>query len=474
VLRRNQLFIASSGERLAAFTVSDEQGKPPLVPIAVHQLQTPHSGPMHLYAGTDGQLWLGTSAVRRFQVEADTIKLDQKSMPPGVSTQPLSAIGSHLYSGRRLPFAQAVLFTRADQEQMVGEWRAVLGERIVAATAGGSGSLVCVGETGNVFRMTEADVERGGFILTEASKLRVAEDTTEPLRAAVLPDGRIAVACGLPEPQFWVVNTVGQTERRVPLDVPLESDPVALEEGFVLPLPGKLHFVRRTSGPPVRDLLLPVGAEGAAGAVPRAWRHVVAAGPDSVVAIDSSDRMLRVQYRTEPTPHLFEVTNLQLEQPVDQRPVVENNQLFLADAGGRLQVLDAATFDVLGELELGGTASSPLWLAGERLYVEVDRSNLLCFELAPEVRQLWSVRLADAGGAGDAGIAGPPLARGDHVLVAGQDGSVRLLDSATGETTKQLRLPLPLDAGPLEFGPHTLVRSIDGSVYRVDVSAMSE
>jgi hypothetical protein len=467
------LFVPSSGERIAAFTVSDEQGKPPLVRIAVHQLQTPHSGPMHLYAGADGQLWMGTSAVRRFELQADTIRLDQKELPPGVSAQPIVAMGGHLYSGRRLPYAQAVLFTRAEQEEMVGEWRVVLGERVLAMSAAGSESLVCVGETGSVFRVPAADVQNGGFVLTEASRLRVPEETTEPLRASVLSDGRIAVACGLPESQFWVVNTVGQTERRVPLDMPLEADPVALEEGFVLPLPGKLHFVRRTAGPPVKDLLLPIGAEGAgAGATQRAWKHVVAAGPDSVIAIDGGGRLLRVQYRTAPTPHLFEVTQLQLEQLVDQRPVVHNERLFGVDATGKLHVLDASTFDVQGEFDLGAAASGPLWAAGDRLFIETEPGALFCFEVAPEVKPLWSVPLAQEGN-GDFALAGAPLASPEGVIVTCRDGRVLVLNPETGAVAKQVRLPLPLDSGAMVFGPQIVVTSVDGSVYQVNLSAMS-
>ena len=50
---------------------------------------------MHLHAGADGQLWLGTSAVRRFELQADTIKLDQNALPPGVATLTLSP-GMHI------------------------------------------------------------------------------------------------------------------------------------------------------------------------------------------------------------------------------------------------------------------------------------------------------------------------------------------------------------------------------------------
>jgi hypothetical protein len=427
---------------------------------------------MHLYAGADGQLWMGTSAVRRFQLQADTIKLDQNALPPGVSAQPLVAVGGELYSGRRLPYAQSVLFTRADQENMVGEWRVILGERVLAASAG-SDSLVCVGETGSVFRVSGAELESGGFVLNEASRLRVSEETTEPLRALVLGDGRVAAACGLPEPQFWVINTVGQTERRVPLDVPLEADPVALEDGFVLPLPGKLHFVRRTAGPPVKDLLLPIGAEGAAaGAEQRSWKHVIAAAADSVVAVDGGGRLLRVQYRTAPTPHLFEVTQLQLEQPVDQRPVVHDERLFLVDASGRLHVLDAATFDVLGDFDIGAPPGGPLYVAGDRLYLETESGELFCFDLAEEVKPLWSAPLAPQGG--DHALAGAPLSSADGVIVTIRDGRVLVLNAETGAVAKQVRLPLPLDSGALAFGPHTVVTTVDGSVYRVDLAAMDE
>ena len=110
------------------------------------------------------------------------------------------------------------------------------------------------------------------------------------------------------------------------------------------------------------------------------------------------------------------------------------------------------------------------------MYVETDAPELHCFELSPDVKPLWATALGGEGddGGDEAGLAGAPLETGEGVIIASRDGRVRLLDRETGAMKKQLALPLPLDSGPLGFGQSTLVTTIDGSVYRVDVSAMSE
>ncbi|MBW3539929.1 MAG: PQQ-binding-like beta-propeller repeat protein, partial [Planctomycetes bacterium] len=473
VLRRNQLFVPSTGERITAFVVSDEQGKPPLVRIAGHQLQVPHSGPMHLYAGANGQLWMGTSAVRKFDLEAETLKVDPTQMPRGTSSQPLWMTGQqYVYSGRRSPYSSAVLFTRADRDQLVGEWLVVLGEPLLAWTTAGD-SLVTAGESGNVFRVTADALQAGGFVLSEARRLPLHEDLNDPLGARELAGGRLAVYSPAPEPRVWVLNSAGQIERGVPLDDSLEADPVALGEGLALPLPGRLKYVgARLGEAAVADYLMSIGDVER----PR-WVHLETSADDSVLAVDSRGKLMRIELRMAPKRHLYEVAQLELPAPVDVPFCVYEGKAIVADASPRLHVLDALTLDALGESPLDSPATSALYAVDGRVYVETGGQALHAFALEPELKRLWTLPLVAAAGANGPeprGLAGAPLATPEGLLVTDKSGVIRLLDAETGEPRRTLRLPLPITHGPRLLGPNFIAATIDGSIYRIDPSQMAD
>ena len=116
VLRGSQLVVAATGERLNAFTVSDNPEKKGLAPNGIYKIQEGYAGPMELALGPDQQFWLASSAFRRFEVLNDTIRLDQDSTAPGIASQPLQIIGDQFFVGRHPPYAEAVIFTQVDRE----------------------------------------------------------------------------------------------------------------------------------------------------------------------------------------------------------------------------------------------------------------------------------------------------------------------------------------------------------------------
>lgn len=459
VLRGKQLFVPSTDERVAAFTVTDEKNQRVLTPVATQQAEPARSGSLYLLAGPDGQLWMSSSVLRKLRLTTDSFKLDSKQIGGGAGSQPLEAIGRRLFIGKNLPYSGTVVFLQADREEMTSLWKTVLGAEIIATSTPDERSSVFLTEAGDVFYAAESDIKTGGFNFRAAVELKIPEGLVEPPVAAAIGQGMTAVYCGAPEPRLWIIAPGGQIDRELKLEQPLEAAPVLVGKDLLLPLPGRLKHVPAGRGiPAVDDYLLPIGQ----GKTPR-WQVLKSAGEGEIIAAVEGTRLLRIQMRTSPVPHLAGVADLDLEQKLDKGFVVRDGQIFLADASGRLQIRDASDLRLLGEAELNAAPSSPVWLDNDHVYVEVGRQQLHCYRIAPGFPQVWTAPVTGVG------LAGAPLTVGDRVVVAKRDGGIELLDRKTGKSLSQQHVGQPLSRGPLRVGSLVVVASIDGSLYQVDV-----
>ena len=464
VLRGPQLFVPSSGEQISAFTVSDDVDQKAISSVASRQLQTPHSGAMYLSVGADGEFWMASSALRKFQLTAESIKLDNKELAVGLSSQPLQSIGQHLYLGRRLAASGAVVFTRTDREKMSSQWRTVVGSGIVACTTIGTDSVRCLTQAGDLFDVRAKDLQTGGFKTRADSQLKLPESLVDPLHAVALPGGRSVAYCGNPQPHLWVLNQLGLIDRDFKLEGSLEADPVFLSDALVLPLSGKLKtLVLKTGQRSVEDFVAPIQTQlNGKNQQPPSWSHLVALDRTHMIVVDSSGKLANVQFRTQPIPHLKEIVALSLEHPVHVDFVVHGGKVILADAGQRLQIINASDLQRQSQLELIAPASNALWLVGDNLYVETGRNQLHCFQVGQTLKQLWSIPL-DGGT-----LADRPLIFENMLVLANQDGTVLSVNPSTGEVKNRIRLGQPISLGPRQLGDTIFVAAIDGSLYRIE------
>lgn len=454
----NLLLVPSGAERITAFTVSDRAGEPPLTRLATQKVPEIADGAMYLSAGPDGQFWLASHALKKFQLEGDAIKLQDAPGANGAAAGPLQALDRYLILGRHSPLSAAVLVARFDRETLVGDWQTTLGARVIAWTGGGDNPLVGVSETGDVLRVTAADVRAGGFGTSTTPALKLPADLTEPLRATTLADGRIAVHCGGAQPKLWLVSATGQIERSLDLPAPLETHPVVLPRGIVLPLPGRLRLIPVDSDEgTVEDYIAPLGQNP-----PAAWAWLGVIDDTQLLAIDGTGRVLRIEARDSPVRHLFEVTGTSLGAAVDVAPILHDGQLLVA-AGRRLRAFDVSTLETLAETELPQPASNALWSIGNRLLVETGRDTLRTFDLTADLKPGWTVPLAPS-----VGLPGPPLRLDNRLILAQRDGTLQTVDWEAGTPQQRQTFPLPLTGGPRQIGDVTVVPTLDGSLYRLD------
>ena len=340
---------------------------------------------------------------------------------------------------------------------MQGLWRTVLSTNIVAASPSSIGrALLTVSDFGEVFRIPLDDLSESAFHLESISRFRLPDGLREPVGGLVLPDGRMAAWCGGREPALWTINSTGHLEQRWPLPAAPETDPVPLAGGIATALPGRLHMT--ASGRRVDDYR---NSDELNQQV--TWKALVPVSDTQLLALNSDDQLVRVEYRTSPRPHLAEVSITQMDGSIDVAPVASGEFLVVVTVDGRLILMRAATLELLAEVQLEAAAGQPAAISGNRLFVDVGGREVRVFDFSAELTATGSFPLNRDQ------LVSPPLALADGgFLAALSGGTVLRLDPDGNSSGPPVRLSQQLQRGPLIAGETILVVAFDGSLYSLN------
>jgi hypothetical protein len=160
---------------------------------------------------------------------------------------------------------------------------------------------------------------------------------------------------------------------------------------------------------------------------------------------------------------LFHVSTTRLQDAIELQPTADRDFLVAVTAEGNLQVMSAATLEILGQTPLGGQPNKPASIAGERIFVDVARQELRVFERNASLKQTGMLKLDGRF------LVGPPIvARDGGFVICLSDGQVMLLDADGNATEKVKNLGQAARTGPLVVGKSLIVISNDGSLYSVE------
>lgn len=488
ILRGNQLVVPSSGEQLAAFSVNDDVGREGLSPVAQYRIREDEDiekrratdegdkdnpepvarpvaatarVPLYVVLGADRQFWAASSAFRRFEIGPDAIHMDSNALALGIATQNLQLIGDQFFVGRKATFHDAVIFSAVDRDRMVSPWRTVLGTRLLELVPGRAGGAVGLSEAGHVILAGPDRLRTGGIDLKGAVELDLPNHVQQPLITSTLHDGRIFMVAVGDVTQLWIISTGGQIDLNSKLAKKelVQSGAVLVDDGLIVPLPGRLKLVPVAGGrKAVQDWLAPAGEKPAP-----AWKHLLRLDSDEILAFNADGLLMRIQVRIGDVPHLAEAAKIQLDQPVDIAPIVRGDSLVLAEAAGTIKHLNCRTFDLEGSRKFPSPVRG-LWLAGSSWLVWSGDGKLNCISEGRDLPIRWSLDLK--------GLepAGPPLEDGQKLWIACRDGSVISVDSGNGTDTGRLRVPQALTMGLKKFDDAVFAVACDGALYRLELS----
>ena len=452
VLRGNVLVVPSLPERVTAFSLSDDPGRPPLTRLTGAELPDPQGVPTYLVAGPDGTVWAAGTVLRKLRLTADGWSIGQEATAPGRHTQPPQESGESLFLARTLPAGQAVYVSQADRQTLVGSWRTVLGAQVLAVASAADAAAV-ITDAGQVETITPQTWPAQGLAFANARSLPNFNDTDPaPLHGAALHDGRAVLWRGGAEPELWLVPPGGPPGRPQRLPGPLETAPIALDAGLVLPLAGRLELLS-SAGTKTEAFLLPVTGGGPSAAP--AWRSLARIDGERLAALDASGTLRTIALRAEPLPHLAEVAAVAVETTPSAVLVSMGDRLALP-SGMRVQLFDPAGLRPVAQATLPAAITGGPWAVDDTLFVAAG--NLLVAFDAPSLSERWRADLA-------APAAGPPLSHNKRWLAASQTGRVVKV-AADGSVRGSLQLHEPL-IGLRNIAGAAVAISLGGTLHQL-------
>jgi outer membrane protein assembly factor BamB len=459
MLRGSELFVPSTPQRVTAFRVTDEPNQPPLSLVGSNQLEEGVQTRMFLLAGPNNQVWLAGRDLRKFQTRTNAIELESGLTAEGIHLQPIQVLDQNAFLTTRTPVLDSVYFTRADLQQMNGIWRTVLGSRVVAlAPAAGGQSLLAVADYGEAYRVPLDDIAKGGFALESTSRFRLPEKLASSVGGLVLSDGRPIAWCGAPEPAMWTFTATGQLERRWPLAAAPELPPIALANGAVFAMSGRLHLTGLSGGQAVSDYQASRSADAQA-----PWKSLTALSATQLLAVTDDNQFVRVEYRPAPRPQLAEVSVTKFPHEIEVAPAAGDGFVAVATIEGQLMLMQASTLEVVAQADLGGLASAPPAITGGFIFVDVANQQTLVFKLDAQLSPAGSIPLD-----GHALAGAPVPLPGGGFVVGRTDGLLVRLDANGAATDLRRPLGYSLQSGPTLIHDRIVVVSRDGSLTVID------
>ena len=460
LLRGNKLFVPAVGEQFSAFTVSDNKEQEPLLDIARPPAQSEYDGAVYLLDGPDGRLWSASDHLRKFQLTQDALPEDQEQrIFIGAAGQPLQKIGETVYVGQRTLGSDAIRLVLVDGEEMSEYSKTVVGTSILAILQISTDSVLCLTSTGELLQVNSQKLETGGFLFQSEGSIDIPDDVKEPLHAGVLPGNRIAVTCGGNSPMLWIINQAGKISQEVTLTKGAVLDPIPLAGGAVTALPARLQLLGMPGGRLVEDFM---GTIEQAESVQ--WASVVPVDDEYILVTDVEGSIKRLGYRTSPKPHLQRIETLDVGQKVHVPPAVDKGRMLVADASGKMQLLDVNGFRQVAEVMLVAPAFGKLTILGDRVLVQTEDRQLRCLALDKKLAEVWSLDM------GEDSVSGTPLIEDGSLILGTMQGRVLVLDPESGDEKRTLQLDQVIEHGPFKLGSHLVVVSIDGSLYRIESS----
>jgi len=456
VARGNVLFVPSSMERIAVFSMSDDAGQPPMTRLAGVQIPDAKDVPTFLVPGPDGMLWAAGSALRKLRLAAGKLELMQGELAPGRHTQPPQLSGESLFVARALPSAPAVYVSQADREAMTGSWRTVIGAG-VAGIAASDVELTLVTTAGQSLVVAERDLASGGFSDTRILP-QWDENAQQPLFGTTSGAEGLVWRDGSPVLSWRLRGGETPGAPRALSAMP-QCSPVRLSGGWVLPLPGRLEWLADSVGSKVDAFLLPVGGEGSDSS---RWQSLVKLDDERLIAADERGTLRLIHLRQEPLPHLGEGASVTLEVPLKRPPAAIGDRVAVAE-GNVLRLLDPAGLRSVAEAKLESPITGGPWTHDSTVFVETNFRRLFAFDVAA-LDAKWNVDV-------EAPVADAPLSAEARWFVGTQTGRLIGL-SEGGEEQQRFEMLTPLSHG-LSMGRYVVAMGLDGALYPLPKEAAS-
>jgi hypothetical protein len=269
------------------------------------------------------------------------------------------------------------------------------------------------------------------------------------------------------ETKIWVINSDAQEVHSNTYSGEMQTGPVLLQNGVILPLPGRLKlFSLKKGAPQVGDYEMEVTQDEKQ---PR-WTYLTVLN-GQVIATDERGGIVRVQLTiVAGQTSLGKAVARKLDRPVSQGMTVLDKKLIITDSSGQLHWLSSLSLTPTASHPLPEKVTNNLWSHNGYLYVETAYQRLRCFKFENnEFKQVWEKTLLSK-----SGLVGSPMSADGSLLIAERNGAISWIDPQNGETRKTFLLGEDINHMPRKINNEYVVLSIDGSLHRIPLQSLKK
>ena len=462
----------AAGDRggAVAYAVGAYGEKTPFRPIAKMNPDAFPTGPAFPLARSERELWVGSGRSGRYELdpEAGKVTATWTLAAAGPAVFPPQVAGKLLVLSQQHTEGPGVALWGIEPESGAVKWRTVLGARWPSppsVNAGGD-QLVALGIDGNLLSLSQEMLAKGGFVtglFPKPGGFRVPSSALTRLEG----NGWTAVVPALGASTLLVRAADALEFKDVGLPCPMGAKPIGWAGGIFVPgEDGRAYLIDALTGESRAEPYVPPFDK----ARPSRWRAPAAIGSDAIALADTSGRLRRINFVTDPRPRLIVAAETALGADLAADPVSTKSAVVVVTSDNRVRAFATRDLSALGAWALEAPLASAPAIAGGRVFVADTAGNLLA--IGEDGQRLWSTKLT---GKGDTiALIGTPAIRDDQVWLLARDGTLHARSLADGSPVSHASLGVLPYGGPLSFGKDLVVPTGFGTVRSLTINAQGE
>ncbi len=467
IVSRRRILVVTDRRAIELYDVdpNNEAGTP--VTTAASQSATAEA-PIISYALLDrGYLWVANNRYTKLQVQASTGKLPSEWVQDetDVYVSPLRLVRDVVVSVHRRQGTEGVTVSATPINEKMPSWQTELAVPIRQVHVNGD-QIQALNARGQLYDITPDDVAAGKI---SQAALRATEDPrqmlflahAEPLDAT---QWVLSPSKDYTQVVFYEPGNAQQRLRLLQTTVPPDTaavPPVAFGGGLLIPqIDGQVSLVDPVTG---AERLHAFHPEIAAGSKSQ-WVLPAVLGDGGEFAIaDNRRRLYRVAVKNDPEPHLAEMQNVDVKDPLVGRLASVGQVCYGVMRSGGDDLVACFTLPNLTAAQqwpLEGRVTYGPERVGDVVLVASDE-QMMCVDA--DQKQRWVVSLEHGA------LAGPPVMDNSSLFVAFIDGTVASMNAASGEVTASLDVGEPLASGVIRFGDQLLVATRSATLFVIAI-----
>ena len=440
----------ATGDRggAVAYSVGAYTEKAPFRAIARMNPDASPSGPAYSLARSERELWLASGRSGRYELdlEGSKIKASWTLASAGPAVFPPQIAGKLLVLSQQNVDGPGVGLWGIEPESGAIKWRTVLGApwpSPPSAESSGEG-LVALGIDGRAMKLSREQLSKGGFVTEVLPRPGGFKIPTSAL-ARLEGKGWSAVVPAIGSTTILVMATDAKEFKEIGLPCPIGAKPLAWSGGLFVPGDdGRAYLIDPLTGESRAEPFVPPFDKSRQSR----WRTPTALGPDALALADTSGKLRRINFVTDPRPRLVVAAETSLGGDPAADPVATKSAVIVVTSDNRVRSLAARDLSATGAWPLAAPLSAPPALAGSRVFIADTSGNVLV--LGDDGQRICSSSLI---GKGDAvAIVGAPVVRGDEVWLLSRDGTLHARSLTDGKPLSVSSLGVLPAGSPLLLG----------------------